>query len=142
MDYHDNEIEIEWFIDTEPDIDMAIGLANIEVVNSGNYNDFIQNALMLSGLIPQTLQFDIDYSIPENLGIKIEFREIHISEEERDCVICFERQKKTDISQINCGHKFCVDCLIHHIHVNNSYCPLCRANIVRIKFPQNHCLDI
>jgi hypothetical protein len=140
----DNEIEIEWFIDTEPDIDMAIRLADIQVANSGNNSDFEQNALMLSGLVPQTLQFEVNYFIHENLGIKTEFKEIHISEEEKDCVICFEKKEKTDISQINCGHKFCVDCVIHHIHVNKkkSCCPLCRANIVRITFPKIHCLDI
>ena len=114
----DREIEVEWFIDTEPDIDMAIRLADIQVANSGNNSDFGQNALMLSGLVPQTLQFEVDYFIHENLGIKTEFKEIHISEEEKDCVICFEKKEKTDISQINCGHKFCVDCVIQHIHVN------------------------
>lgn len=71
--------------------------------------------------------------------IQTEVHEILVSDEERVCPICYETRECQDISQINCGHKFCGLCLTKHIHKNRiqSRCPLCRENITHITF-QTH----
>lgn len=71
--------------------------------------------------------------------IQTEVRKIPVSEEERECPICYETREYQDISQTNCGHKFCGLCLTQHIHTSRiqPHCPLCRDNITHITFQTN-----
>lgn len=95
--------------------------------------------------LPELINIYTDDFIPfESLPIHspvIQTRvyEILVSEEERECIICYETRECQDISQINCGHKFCGLCLTEHIHRNRiqPHCPLCRENITHITF-QSH----
>ena len=99
-------------------------------------------------LINGVIQFhphDVDDFIPfepepiQYAVIDTEVREIYLSEEERDCPICFETRERAEISQLNCQHKFCANCITQHIHRNRreTRCPFCRENITHITF-QNH----
>ena len=81
--------------------------------------------------IPFNAAFDF---IPFQVAIETEVHHIQVSEEERECPICYETREHHDISQTNCGHKFCGICLIQHIRLNEPYCPLCRDNITHITF--------
>ena len=67
----------------------------------------------------------------ETSHIETQIQELDISEEDRNCCICMETKDKIEICQINCGHKFCGECISHHIERNhtNSVCPLCRTDI-------------
>ncbi len=52
-------------------------------------------------------------------------------QEENSCAICLEQQecKQTkNLATTQCGHTFCLTCLLSHLKHNNS-CPLCRAPI-------------
>ena len=48
---------------------------------------------------------------------------------EKNCPICLEKFKKTNISITECGHKFCTSCLLNSIKINNC-CPICRNKLV------------
>jgi len=50
-----------------------------------------------------------------------------------------EIKNHEDISQLNCGHKFCGTCIIDHISINytNPFCPLCRDKICHITFQRD-----
>ena len=45
-------------------------------------------------------------------------------------------KEREEISQLNCQHKFCTNCITEHIHRNRSEtrCPFCRENITHITF--------
>ena len=70
-----------------------------------------------------------------NPDIKIE--EIIITEEDKLCCICLDSREKNEICQINCGHKYCKECILKHIK-NNKYCPLCRSIITKISIQEIH----
>jgi hypothetical protein len=122
----ENEIEIDWLIDRAPDYN--------------SLNDIIYQ--INQSLINRAIQFNEDILsnrddfIPFEQGITIQtiVEEISISEEDKYCSICLETREHQDISQINCGHKFCVNCLTEHIRYNRIQpcCPLCRDNIGHI----------
>lgn len=101
---------------------------------------------LISGTIQFNTQNEIDGDfipfnnhddfIPFEASIASVVEEIAVAEEEKLCCICYETKEITDISQINCSHKFCGGCLIQHISKNysNSCCPLCREKITHITF--------
>jgi hypothetical protein len=60
--------------------------------------------------------------------------EFEVTDEERDCCVCFEKKEKEEICRLNCSHTFCVLCIdktISSFMVRNieSTCPLCRVTI-------------
>jgi hypothetical protein len=114
---------VEWFIDTTPDYNLTNNYDNMNnIINS------IEDEIMHSK--PNKFQ---------RISIDAEVCGIIVSEEDRNCCICYEIKEYEDISQINCGHKFCGTCAIDHISINyrNPCCPLCREKIVYITF-QRH----
>jgi len=50
-------------------------------------------------------------------------------EETFDCAICYETYSlsKDKTTTLNCGHRFCSDCIFKHLCHNNG-CPMCRQN--------------
>jgi len=53
-----------------------------------------------------------------------------------ECSICMEElDNGKNIAKTNCGHSFCLSCLVRALK-NNNTCPMCRANIEEEK-PQN-----
>lgn len=126
---------IEWIIDTTPDYNLTnthfihpiYQVSNESRIN--NNMDFSQE----DDYIP------FESQTIKRVSIDTEVRDIIVSEEEQNCCICYEIKKTEDISQINCGHKFCGTCIIDHIAINytNPFCPLCRAKICHVTF-QRH----
>jgi hypothetical protein len=122
---------VEWFIDTRPDYNLS---NNYEVSNPPEYfTETIMNNYLEDEFIP----FET-YSV-KHVSIDTEVHEIPVSDEERNCCICYEIKDCEDISHINCGHKFCGTCIIDHISINyiNPCCPLCREKIVCITFQRD-----
>ena len=132
---------IEWIIDTTPDYNLTENTEIIYTISNVNHQ-FPQSIVTVAH---NDAQFVINHDfIPfvSKLSINTDVHEIPLSEEERNCCICYEIKEYKDISQINCGHKFCGTCIIDHISVNyiNPCCPLCREKIVSITF-QSHCYE-
>jgi hypothetical protein len=140
-----NELKIEWIIDRTPDHNI-INNIDINFINNIQYirnQQFTRgNQALMNGFISQIVinnDNDINDFIPfepHHIPIQTEVIRINISDEERDCAICLETKDYQDITQINCGHKFCFNCIAHHIYANRRQhrCPLCRRNIELIKF--------
>jgi len=47
-----------------------------------------------------------------------------------ECIICFEKLKRTNKIILRCGHQYCGDCFIIYIKSNGTTCPQCRIQIV------------
>ena len=155
-----NEFNIEWVIDRRPDMNIINDLNNtiINFNNNNNYINYINNIQLIRNdnneqldlvpineLILNNFNEELDDFIPfepqspQAAIIATQVAEISVSEEERDCPICFETREYQDISQINCGHKFCGNCITQHVRTQRRepHCPLCRGNIEYITF-QTH----
>jgi hypothetical protein len=143
----ENELEIGWFIDRRPDFNIInnINRNDINNINDIRNEEFNQQFIQATqALLNGTINFqpNEDEFIPFqhepllNPVIETEVREIQVSEEERDCPICYEIKEREEISQLNCQHKFCTNCITEHIHRNRSEtrCPFCRENITHITF--------
>lgn len=60
----------------------------------------------------------------------------HHQQSGEECSICMEElDNGKNIAKTNCGHSFCLSCLVRALK-NNNTCPICRANIEEEK-PQN-----
>jgi len=134
---------IEWFIDTTPDYNLT---DNIQFIRR-NYGESNQFVYLTESTMNNSIQFSMENDfIPFNsknfkhISIETEVCEIPISEEERNCCICYEIKEHEDICNINCGHKFCGTCIIDHISINhtNPCCPLCREKIKHITFQREY----
>jgi hypothetical protein len=126
---------VEWFIDTTPYYNLS---NNYQVSNPPEYlTETIINNNIQDYIEDDFIPFET-HSV-KRISIDTEVHEIHVSDEERNCCICYEIKKYEDISQINCGHKFCGTCIIDHISINyiNPCCPLCREKIVCITFQRD-----
>lgn len=147
------ESEEQWNIDRSPDFNLIYNLENI--INQHFDEIFAEG---IEAIMNDTAQFNTDENIdniPEldtaddfipfqyiqinQFTIESEVNQLQVSEEERECTICYETRDYHDISQINCGHKFCGNCLIEIIRINRiePHCPLCRHDITHITF-QTH----
>jgi hypothetical protein len=111
---------IEWFVDRTPHYNLTN--TNNNIINSIEHEH-----------IPS------DQKKNQRVSIDAEVCGIIVSEEDRNCCICYEIKECQDISQINCGHKFCGTCIINHVSINyvNPCCPLCREKIIYVTF-QRH----
>jgi hypothetical protein len=52
---------------------------------------------------------------------------------EWSCPICLDTFESSDSVVLVCGHAFCIQCLVKHLHqrgVSHGQCPLCRASIL------------
>jgi hypothetical protein len=136
---NDEFYNIEWFIDTTPDYNLN---NNIEFIRR-TYGEFNQFAYLTEPNMNNSIEFSreddfisFDSKKFQRISIQSKVCKIPISEEERNCCICYETKQCEDISQINCGHKFCGTCIIDHISINyiNPCCPLCREKINHITF--------
>ena len=50
--------------------------------------------------------------------------------EHRTCPICLEQIGDKNFCKTECGHEFCLKCLVSSCMQNNTNCPLCRKMIV------------
>jgi len=130
---------IEWFVDTTP----YYNLTNTHFIRP-IYQ--VSNENSMTNSMTNSMDFsDEDDYIPferqsiKRVSIETEVRDIIVSEEERNCCICYEIKNHEDISQLNCGHKFCGTCIIDHISINytNPFCPLCRDKISHVTFQRD-----
>lgn len=125
---------VEWIIDTRPNYNFSENIPfTYHISNQNN-----QTESVINNDIPFVIGDDF---IPfvQHISIDTEVCEIPVSDEERNCCICYETKECKDISQINCGHKFCGTCIIDHISINhlNPCCPLCRVKINHITFQRD-----
>ena len=131
INLHNQIYTVEWFIDTTPNYNLT---NNYQLSNEIAYlTETIMNNNMEHDFIP------FETHSVKRISIDTEVHEIPVSEEDRNCCICYEIKNYEDISQINCGHKFCGTCIIDHISINyiNPCCPLCREKIVCITFQRD-----
>ena len=134
---------VEWFVDTTPDYNLTNNyIDNNQIVyltqnNTNNTNNTNNMNNIINSAEDDFIYFDTTKI--QRISIDTEVREIHVSEEERNCCICYEIKEYEDISQINCSHKFCGTCIIDHISINyiNPCCPLCREKIFHITFQRD-----
>lgn len=160
---------VGWVIDRTPDFNLINNINNefhdinfinnLQNIRNQNFNQQFTQAThaLMNGLIEfNTNNEDIDdYDEPLNNEddfipfeplpiyhpvIETEVHQIPVLEQERDCPICYETREYEDISQTNCGHKFCGFCLTEHIRTTRiqPHCPLCRDNITHITFQTHH----
>lgn len=65
-----------------------------------------------------------------------ERHKVHVPSEAKEpkepesCPICLDDLEERNRSVTNCGHVFCLQCIIKHSHGGDNRCPLCRAEIV------------
>ncbi len=126
---------IEWDIDTTPDYNLT-NTHFIHPIYQVPNETSITNNMDFS---EEDDYIPFESQTIKRVSIETEVRDIILSEEEKNCCICYEIKKHEDISQINCGHKFCGTCIIDHISINytNPFCPLCREKIYHVTF-QRH----
>jgi hypothetical protein len=68
--------------------------------------------------------------------VKKEHKHQHQQQSGEECSICMEElDNGKNIAKTNCGHSFCLSCLVRALK-NNNTCPMCRANIEEEK-PKN-----
>ena len=161
IQHHEIEWDIGWVIDRRPDFNIINNINNLNNINNINIRD--NDIMLLNNLqnirnevfdhqVIQATQALVNGAInfqhneddfipfePQPIHIETEVIQIDVSEEERDCPICYETREYHDISRVNCGHKFCGNCITEHVrrHRDEPRCPLCRANITHISF-QTH----
>jgi hypothetical protein len=78
--------------------------------------------------------------VTERIHIATVLEQFIVSQEDRYCCVCMEtNMSQTDICKLNCGHKYCNNCMIQHInaHKNASVCPLCRVKISTVTVNSN-----
>lgn len=132
-----NQEEIDWIIDRTPDLDFTPSFSNLLTVN------VFDSSLIENHNIDEDDFIPFDYvcnRIHHPIMNETEVQKIFVSEEERNCPICFEIREREEISQINCGHKFCTICLTQYIRSKNrlACCPLCREIITKITFQTSY----
>jgi hypothetical protein len=126
---------VEWIIDTRPNYNLTD--------NYIEFNEFVyptQNNINNTIELPREDDFiPFDSKKFQRISIESKVCKFPLSEEERNCPICYETKECKDISAINCRHKFCGTCIIDHVSINytNPCCPLCREKIHCITF-QRH----
>ena len=60
----------------------------------------------------------------------------HHHQHAEECAICMEELDSVkNFAKTNCGHSFCLSCLVKSLK-NNNTCPMCRTNIEETK-PEN-----
>jgi hypothetical protein len=111
-----------------------IDVSNPQIVDQSFSNEYLESFNDFSNEYLDLINNDDDDGniyFSETSHIETQIQELNISEEDRNCCICMETKDKIEICQINCGHKFCGECISHHIERihTNSVCPLCRTDI-------------
>ena len=99
-----------------------------------NYINVLTNSVNVSDFIP---------FVPERILITVLTEDFQIHTEDLYCCVCMETMiEPTNICKLNCGHKYCNNCMLQHINANknSSLCPLCRIkiSIVSIKTNDTH----
>ena len=148
----DNDgVYINWVIDRNPDYNLINNINTINNVNDYYVNlDYELHALMneYDNIIhpDDAIAIDIDNTAhpddfipfePQNEPsnhIVIEVQNFHISEEDCNCCVCMNMKENDQICQLNCLHKFCVECTLTHFRRNGqqTFCPLCRTPVTNI----------
>lgn len=87
--------------------------------------------------MPDTIDTEIliapDYEfyslkIKSNYNITLSLEKDLVKEDtEDDCCICYELTKDVDNVHLNCGHKFCVQCIKGCLNSNKAICAVCRC---------------
>lgn len=123
--YSDNNVYLP---SRDSEVEDTFHLHYTELTRIRTFNHTIEFPTRFDDFIPfEPLRWD---------PIKTTIKEFSVSEEEKNCCICYEIREISDVSQINCSHKFCGTCIIEHIsrNYNCPCCPLCRVKITHIIF--------
>ena len=85
-----------------------------------------------------------DYNLREKCNNKLLLLSLHIknniliknenkfNEDNFECCICMNYKQNFQICQLNCRHKFCIQCIYKTIRSKKITCPLCRSEIEEI----------
>jgi hypothetical protein len=79
-------------------------------------------ARSITGIIARTNRTPVNFII----------NEFELSEEDKNCCICMSDKNNEQMSRLNCGHSFCVECMDIHLNTKHN-CPLCRTDITQIQ---------
>lgn len=66
-----------------------------------------------------------------NINIHLE-QQLTTEETEEDCIICYELTKYSNKVHLNCGHKFCSECIKGCFNAGLISCAMCRCPIKNI----------
>lgn len=80
-------------------------------------------------------------SIPK-YDMTISLEEEDCKEEKEDCGICYELTNELDTVHLNCGHKFCGQCMKGCLNVGKIACPMCRCPIANMKVKNVETYDL
>lgn len=100
----------------------------------GNINESnVYDSQVTSPTIPLNLDETFSRTIRKfNIIPSLLVQEGENLEECDDCPICYDSVKLLNSVKINCGHKFCGDCVIQtlkHSNRDNTFCAMCRGKI-------------
>ena len=66
----------------------------------------------------------------EKNKIKIEWNlENEDSTIQKECSICYDVCNIHNLTQTNCKHSYCIQCMTNYLILNKKTCPMCRENI-------------
>lgn len=149
---------LDWFVDRTPSPDSHINVDSPIYYNSNHYNRNSSEISHRNSLVTVVRNLMNDYQDSD-------FTNNIITKERRlqmfniipmlditnkgcndcsleECTICFEEKQNVDKVTLNCGHKFCGECIDKTINTYTSYgkpiCALCRTQIstLNIKNPE------
>jgi hypothetical protein len=107
---------LSWTIDRSPDI----------IPPTFAEDDFIPfspiNLMQSFDAVATSKKYDINIKIEED-RLKINYE---------DCGICFELTTGSDMIKLNCGHKFCGQCIKGCMNVGKTSCAMCRCPMKNI----------
>ena len=147
---NDNDgVYINWVIDRNPDYNLINNIDTInnvseyyDNVNNTQFDNIFQNqfdfvdALMneYNNIIHPDDFIPFEPQNEPSNHIVIEVQNFHISEEDCNCCVCMNMKENDQICQLNCLHKFCVECTLTHFRRNGqqTFCPLCRTPVTNI----------
>lgn len=56
---------------------------------------------------------------------------VYVSDNTKECAICYQNTEQSIIYSLQCNHIFCYECIDKHVSCSyNKTCPICRQNII------------
>ena len=122
---HVSQDLLSWTIDRTPDtIPMYLREYLLAEEMSFRQDDYIP-------IYPINLMEHFDATI-RKYDINIKLEEDSLKTNEDDCGICLELTKDSDNMHLNCGHKFCGQCIKGCLNAGKPSCAMCRCPIKNI----------
>jgi hypothetical protein len=104
----------------------------LRMLSVNNRDDLTEVMMFIDTL--NRIQEDLTYNRKFNIETTIvECSHINVCE----CNICYEQQSNKTFIKLNCGHKFCKDCIkqsLQNVRTEQPQCSFCRSEIKKMEF--------